>query len=680
MAVAVPLDPDLLREVLECPICLETYNQEQLRAKLLQCGHTVCRQCLEKLLASTINGVRCPFCSKVSRMSSISQLADNLTVLKIIDCAASCGGPSVLLMCKVCRNRLPRQYCRDCGLVLCDSCKSEGHQQQGHSVQSIRAAAEQHRKELGVRLAALRDTMSGIQKRKAAMDSVAKSLRLKYKAVQQEYARAELRLQEELGRSRRAFTASMAELEKLNAQSLEEQTYLLNIAEVQVVSRCDYLTTRIKQSDIALLEDSGCAGASGGGDDEDEPELKASLPPLLLKLQDPELVKMEHPKPLDVGQLTTKPCTVNMDEQDGQELVATATAASAPLDLYRDIDMIAAVEEAVCASPGSFKSKSVDGGGPSGGATGSSSSSSGTQLCQFVKKMGCKGNLPGMFNLPVSVCVTPQGEVLVADRGNYRIQIFNRKGFQREIRRNPSSIDNFVLSFLGADLPNLIPLSIAITPQGLIGVTDNYDNSVKVYTTDGHCVACHKNQLIKPWGIAAMPSGQFVVSDVEGGKLWCLAVDRNMGVVNYNRLCSAVRPKFVTCDPAGTVYFTQGLGLNIENRHNEHHLEGGFSIGSVGTDGQLGRQLSHFFSETEDFRCITGMCVDANGDLIVTDSGRREILQFPREGGYSVLVQEGLTCPVGVAITQKGQLLVLDCWDHCVKVYTYLQRRRSSTC
>lgn len=663
MATPTSLDPELVREVLECPICLETYNQDQLRPKLLQCGHSVCRQCLEKLLASTINGVRCPFCSKVSRMSSISQLADNLTVLKIIDCASACSS-NMGLMCKSCKNRLPRQYCCDCSIVLCDICKNEGHQRQGHVVQAIRVAAEQRRKDIGGKLSDLREAMGNIQKKKAAIDNVTKSLRMKYKAVQQEYAKAELRLQEELGRSRRAFATSLAEIEKLNAQIVEEQTYLLNIAEVQVVSRCDYLTMRIKQTDIALLEE------GSNNDEEEDLDLKTNLP-VVLKLQDPELVKIESSKSLEVGQLATKPCNVNVEEEeDGLDF---PTATSAPLDIYRDIDMVPAVEEAVCASPGSFKSKSVDGGGPSPGA-------SGGQLCQFVKKMGCKGNLPGMFNLPVSICVTPQGEVLVADRGNYRIQIFNRKGFQREIRRNPSSIDNFVLSFLGADLPNLIPLSIAITAQGLIGVTDNYDNSVKVYTTDGHCIACHKNQLIKPWGIAAMPSGQFVVSDVEGGKLWCLAVDRNVGVVNYNRLCSAVRPKFVTCDSSGTVYFTQGLGLNIENRHNEHHLEGGFSIGSVGMDGQLGKQLSHFFSETEDFRCITGMCVDSNGDLIVTDSGRKEILQFPKEGGYNILIQEGLTCPVGVAVTQKGQLLVLDCWDHCVKVYTYLQRRRSSTC
>ncbi|XP_067340412.1 E3 ubiquitin-protein ligase TRIM32 [Channa argus] len=684
MAVACsPLDADLMREVLECPICLETYNQEQMRPKLLQCGHTVCRQCLEKLLANTINGVRCPFCSKVSRMSSISQLADNLTVLKILDCTTSCTAAAAALMCKSCCSRLPRQYCHDCAEVLCELCKGEGHLHQGHSVQLIRVAAEQRRKELGGKLAALRDVMGEIQKKKTAIDNISKSLRLKYRAVQQDYTTADLRLQEELGKSRRTFTASIAEVEKLNGQVLEEQTYLLNIAEVKVVSRCDYLTMRIRQTDIALLKD------DSGGSDEEELDLRSSLP-TMFQLQEPELVKTEHSKPVEVGQLTTNTFTVNTDdEESGIEIAlegnaedvagpagATGGAMGAPLDLYRDIDMVAAVDQTVCGSPASFKSKSLDAGG---GSPGGARASAGPPVCQFVKRMGCKGTLPGMFNLPVSICVTPQGEVLVADRGNYRIQIFNRKGFQREIRRNASSIDNFVLSFLGADLPNLIPLSIAVTPQGLIGVTDNYDNSVKVYTMDGHCVACHKNQLIKPWGITAMPSGQFVVSDVEGGKLWCLAVDRNVGVVSYSRLCSAVRPKFVTCDAAGTVYFTQGLALNFEKRQNEPHLEGGFSIGSVGTDGQLGKQLSHFFSESEDFRCITGMCVDVNGDLLVTDSGRKEILQFPKDGGFKILIQEGLTCPVGVATTQKGQLLVLDCWDHCVKVYTYIQRRHSST-
>lgn len=63
--------------------------------------------------------------------------------------------------------------------------------------------------------------------------------------------------------------------------------------------------------------------------------------------------------------------------------------------------------------------------------------------------MGAKGSTPGMFNFPVSLYVTSQSEVLVADRGNYHIQVFNRKGFLKEIGRSPGGIDNFVLSFLG---------------------------------------------------------------------------------------------------------------------------------------------------------------------------------------------------------------------------------------
>lgn len=671
---AAPLDPDLMREVLECPICFETYNQSQLRPKLLQCGHTVCQHCLEKLLANTINGVRCPFCSKVSRMSSITQLADNLTVLKILDCTTSCSVSAAFLMCTSCCSRLPRQYCHNCATVLCELCKGEGHLHEGHSVQPIRVAAEQRRKDLGVKLATLRDVMAHIQKKKAAIENINKSLRSKYQMVQQEYATAEQHLQEELRRSRRAFTASMAEVEKLNGQVLEEQTYQLNIAEVKVLSRCDYLTMLVRQSDTALLKDDGTAG------EDEELDLRSSLPSVFT-LQEPELMKTERSKPVEVAQVATHSFTVSTDD-DELELALVGDAdgavgsAGAPVDLFQDVDMVAAVEMVCAGSPGNFKSKSMDAGG---GSTGEAGASAGPPVCQFVKKMGCKGTLPGMFNIPVGICVTAQGEVLVADRGNNRIQIFNRKGFQREIRRNASSIDNFVLSFLGADLPTLVPLSIAVSVQGLIGVTDNYDNSVKIYTMDGHCVACHKNQLIKPWGITAMPSGQFVVSDVEGGKLWCLTVDRSVGVVSYNRLCSAVRPKFVTCDAGGTVYFTQGLALNFEKHQNEPQLEGGFSIGSVDANGQLGKQFSHFFSEKEDFLCITGMCVDASGDLLVTDSGRKEILQFPKEGGFKVLVQDGLSCPVGVTTTQKGQLLVLDCWDHCIKVYTYVQRRHSST-
>ncbi|KAJ1059137.1 hypothetical protein K5549_007938 [Capra hircus] len=560
-AAASHLNLDALREVLECPICMESFTEEQLRPKLLHCGHTICCQCLEKLLASSINGVRCPFCSKITLITSLAQLTDNLTVLKIID-KTGLSEAVGLLMCRSCGRRLPRQFCRSCGVVVCEPCREAEHPPPGHCTLPVKEAAEERRRDFGRKLARLRELT-------------------------------------------------------------------------------DFLA-KIKQADVALLEEAA---------DEEEPELTASLP-RELTLQDVELLKVGHVGPLHIGQAVKKPRTVNMEDSSPSSVT------------FREMDVN---PEDVGASPRASPAKQRG-----------SDPAANIQQCLFLRKMGAKGSTPGMFNLPVSLYVTSQGEVLVADRGNYRIQVFTRKGFLKEIRRSSSAMDSFVLSFFGADPPNLTPLSVAMNCHGLIGVTDSYDNSLKVYTLDGHCVACHRSQLSKPWGITALPSGQFVVTDVEGGKLWCFTVDRGAGVVKYSCLCSAVRPKFVACDAEGTVYFTQGLGLNLENWQNEHHLEGGFSIGSVGPDGQLGRQISHFFSENEDFRCITGMCVDARGDLIVADSSRKEILHFPKGGGYSVLIREGLTCPVGIALTPKGQLLVLDCWDHCIKIYSYHLRRYST--
>ncbi|XP_078282524.1 E3 ubiquitin-protein ligase TRIM32 [Rhinoraja longicauda] len=613
--MATGLGADIVRELLECHICMETYDRSAIRPKLLQCGHTMCRQCLEKLVVaaadSAHDGVHCPFCSRLTPMSSPSQLADNLTVLMMIDCegAAKCGAS------------------------------------QGHPV--VVGGAERRRGEMAARLAGLREVQADLRRRKEAVDALAKMAQAGYHAVRQDYARAERRLQEELAAARQAFTSGVAEVERSNSQVLEEQSYQIDIAEVQVVSRCDYLSAKIKQADTALLEEDT---------DEAEPDMAAGLS-RQLTLQQLQLVTQDHLEPIEVGRLESKLHTVSIDE----------TPAELPqLDAGSTED-----EASFCTPPSPTKRRLhdvVSAPGPH------------PPSCQLLRRMGALGNLPGMFHLPAGLCVSAQGEVLVADSGNFRLQAFDGKGlaFAREIRRSPSGMDNFALVFLGTALPNLVPLSVAVNGGGLIGVTDHSDNSVKVYTAAGQCVACHCSQLAKPWGIAAMPSGQFVVSDVEGGKLWCLTVDRHAGVVDYTRLCSAVRPKFVACDAEGNVYFTQGLGLTLESGRDQHHLEGGFSIGSVSAEGQLRRQIGHFFAEGEDFRSIAGMCVDGAGNLLVADSGRKEVLLFPKEGGFVSLVREGLVCPVGVAVSPKGQLLVLDCWDHCIKIYSYHHHRRQA--
>ena len=50
---------------------------------------------------------------------------------------------------------------------------------------------------------------------------------------------------------------------------------------------------------------------------------------------------------------------------------------------------------------------------------------------RFLKSWGGKGAAPGQFDQPHSILVTPQNELLVADRENHRVQIFDLDGTYR---------------------------------------------------------------------------------------------------------------------------------------------------------------------------------------------------------------------------------------------------------
>jgi sugar lactone lactonase YvrE len=47
---------------------------------------------------------------------------------------------------------------------------------------------------------------------------------------------------------------------------------------------------------------------------------------------------------------------------------------------------------------------------------------------RFIKSWGGKGTAPGQFDQPHSILVTPQRQVLVADRENHRVQVFDLDG------------------------------------------------------------------------------------------------------------------------------------------------------------------------------------------------------------------------------------------------------------
>ena len=63
----------------------------------------------------------------------------------------------------------------------------------------------------------------------------------------------------------------------------------------------------------------------------------------------------------------------------------------------------------------------------------------------FIKSWGKLGTAPGEFNVPHGITLDSMGHVIVADRGNNRVQIFDQDGkFLKEWKQFGKPIDVFV--------------------------------------------------------------------------------------------------------------------------------------------------------------------------------------------------------------------------------------------
>ncbi|MFN3974302.1 MAG: peptidyl-alpha-hydroxyglycine alpha-amidating lyase family protein [Dehalococcoidia bacterium] len=122
---------------------------------------------------------------------------------------------------------------------------------------------------------------------------------------------------------------------------------------------------------------------------------------------------------------------------------------------------------------------------------------------------GEPGNGPGQFVLVHSLIVDPQGRVLVCDRENDRIQIFDQEGrFQGQwtgLRR---------------------PAALALDREGKLFVAElgsrNAPPRVSIWTLEGQCLSSWDSQqvpsMVAPHGIAVDANGDIYLAEVLQGR------------------------------------------------------------------------------------------------------------------------------------------------------------------
>lgn len=147
----------------------------------------------------------------------------------------------------------------------------------------------------------------------------------------------------------------------------------------------------------------------------------------------------------------------------------------------------------------------------------------------FKFAFGTKGTGDGQLELPAGVTTDRQNRIIVADKDNHRIQIF-------------SSTGRFILKFgsYGRDLGEFqYPWDVAVNSVGNIIATDTRNHRIQMFTSNGHYLTKfsfdnayyekHLKSHITPRGVAFAPDGDILVTDFENHRI--MKLDSSLSMV-----------------------------------------------------------------------------------------------------------------------------------------------------
>lgn len=182
---------------LTCGTCLCTYDGQERSPKLLPCSHTVCRNCLERIIAAQTldtGSFRCPICRETIHIpqGGVASFPPSFIVNQLLDLMAQ-QRRDVIPKCSV-HNTQELHFCETCDLVFCLQCVDGSHIERGASEHTV------------IPFAIAIKRMSEILLYKAHL--CIKNLNSAYEAVSDELRQLELSVDKALDSINRSFQVS----------------------------------------------------------------------------------------------------------------------------------------------------------------------------------------------------------------------------------------------------------------------------------------------------------------------------------------------------------------------------------------------------------------------------------------------------------------------------------------
>ena len=267
---------------------------------------------------------------------------------------------------------------------------------------------------------------------------------------------------------------------------------------------------------------------------------------------------------------------------------------------------------------------------------------------------GQQGSGDGMFTYPVGVAVNDEDEIVVADQGNHRVQVFDSNGaFLRSFGRKGENDGEFKY-----------PFGIAIDTDRKIFVADTNNHRIQILSWEGRHLDSFggqgslDSQLHHPWGLSLDSTGNLIVADA-GHKLIKIFTPDGRFVMKIGGQGSFSFP--IHCVQCGE-YF-------IVSDSNEH---------CVKVFNREGHFLYKFGKKGEgdgEFNCPQFLSVTQSKHLLVCDRRNNRIQVFKVDGTF---VQKfGLKGsnlgqfnePFSLALLSNDQVVVSDKDNHRIQIF-----------
>lgn len=253
----------------------------------------------------------------------------------------------------------------------------------------------------------------------------------------------------------------------------------------------------------------------------------------------------------------------------------------------------------------------------------------------FVSAFGKKGKNAGEFHDAKDITFVSNGELLITDLINDRLQIC-------------SNITASVTIFAPDEIKQ--PWATAVTPDGDVAVTSCKERCVKLFNKKGEYIKDFGHRyFVRPTGLAVDNYGNFIICDSVIDKVSIF--DRNGNFVRFLGNSFELEecfdsPRYVCVSSTGEI---------IVSDCGHHKLK------VFDAEGNFIRSFGSFGKGDKQFKCPYGVCTSKYGDIFAADHYNNRICMFSRDGifiRHVVTSQHGLVHPQGLTISPDLHMYV----------------------